>query len=72
MRFLGRWGRRPSLTQAVWVLLPQDAPARRSLCRPRGVSAAAAEPQRAGERRRPRGQNATHDGSAQRARGRRG
>lgn len=71
LRFLGRWEYCPSLAKAVWVLLPQDAPARRSLRRPRGVPAAAAEPQRAGERRGPRGQNAAHDGSSQRARGRR-
>lgn len=51
---------------------PQDAPARRGLRRPRGVPAAAAGPQRAGERRRPRRQDAAHDGRARRARGRRG
>lgn len=68
---MGRWEYCPSLAKAVWVLLPQDAPARRSLRRPRGVPAAAAEPQRAGERRGPRGQNAAHDGGSQRARGRR-
>lgn len=62
----------PFFSTSRVCVAPQDAPARRSLRRPRGVPAAAAEPQRAGERRRPRGQDATDDGRARRAPGRRG
>lgn len=68
LRFFGKEKYCHCLATAVLPLVsPQDAPPRSRLRGPRGVSAAAAEPQRAGERGRPGGQDAAHDGSARRA-----